>query len=279
MPERYKFVLKPKWIVSHLVVIAIAVLFISLGFWQLRRLDAKKAHNRVVKERTATSPAPIGHMLTAADGFGSAGLAKASSLEFRQVTATGSYQADQEVLVRGRSLGGAPGSWVLTPLKLSDGTALVINRGWISNDGRLTALPPKYRAPAGEVSITGLLQATQTRGSFGSTDPVTGTLPNLARADVRRLQAQVPERLVPAYAQLESQRPAPESGSSPTLLDPPVLDEGPHLSYAIQWFTFTFIGLAGYPIILRRAAREKERKAEEDAAEVEDAEEPDKVPV
>src|SRR6478736_6017934 len=152
MPERYRFALKPKWILSHVIVILIAVLFINLGFWQLRRLDEKKAHNRVVRARTAATPAPIGKLLVASDGFGSTGLAKARGLEFRQVTATGTYQADQEVIVRGRSLNGTPGSWVLTPLKLEDGTALVINRGWISNNGRLTAVPTTYRAPSGKVT-------------------------------------------------------------------------------------------------------------------------------
>src|SRR3954452_9893265 len=146
MPERYRFALKPKWILSHLFVLLLVIAFINLGFWQLRRLDEKKAHNKVVRERTAAEPAPIGDLLTGADGFGSAGLAKARGLEFRQVTATGTYAADQEVIVRGRSLDGSPGSWVLTPLRLADGTALVINRGWISNNGRLTAVPAAYRA-------------------------------------------------------------------------------------------------------------------------------------
>lgn len=261
MPERYRFILKPKWILSHLIVLALVVLMVNLGFWQLGRLHEKKAANRVIRSRTAQPLAPVGQVLSAGDGFGSAGLAKARGVEFRQVTTSGTYRADQEVIVRGRSLNGTPGSWVLTPLSLPDGTALVVNRGWIANNGRDDRVPSQYAAPPGTVTVVGLLQASETRGSYGATDPAGGRLTNLARADIGRLQQQVPERLVPAYAQLEQQQPAPSATSAPTILPAPELDEGPHFSYAIQWFAFSFIALAGYPIILRRSAREREVKA------------------
>ncbi len=258
--QSYRFASRPRWILSHLFVLGMVVLMVNLGFWQLRRLHEKQAHNRVVTTRTAEAPAPVTDVLRADDGFGSAGLAKARRVEFRQVTAAGTYRADQEVLVRGRSLNGAPGSWVLTPLQLDDGTALVVNRGWIPNDGSKQAVPASFAAPSGRIEVTGLLQTTETRGSFGATDPPTGTLTNLARADLARLQRQVPEKLIPAYAQLERQRPAPgDPQRSPTLLPAPELSEGPHLSYAIQWFTFSLMAVVAYAFILRRNARERSR--------------------
>lgn len=260
----YRFAGRPKWILSHLFVLAMVVLMVNLGFWQLRRLDERKAHNRVVSVRTAAAPMPVDRLLGAGDGFGSAGLAKARGFEFRQVTATGTYRADQEVLVRGRSLNGAAGSWVLTPLQLADGTALVVNRGWIPNDGSKEKVPSTFAAPSGPVQVTGLLQATQTKGSFGATDPPNGTLTNLARADILRLQRQVPEKLVPAYAQLERQRPSPIADRAPTLLPGPELSEGPHLSYAIQWFLFSIMAVVVYAMILRRSVRERAREAERD---------------
>ena len=89
----------------------------------------------------------------------------------------------------------------------------------------------------------------------------------MARADVARIAEQLPYPILPAYVQLQTQQPA-QAGPRPAVLPEPVLDEGPHLSYAIQWFIFTTIAIVGYPLILRRKARDKER--EDDDVETED---------
>jgi cytochrome oxidase assembly protein ShyY1 len=59
---------------------------------------------------------------------------------------------------------------------------------------------------------------------------------------------------------LHDQVPAQASGL-PRRIPPPALDEGPHFSYAVQWFTFTAIGLIGWPLLLRKAARDRQRSA------------------
>jgi cytochrome oxidase assembly protein ShyY1 len=250
---RYRFVLQPKWIISHLVVLALVVTMVSLGFWQLRRLDEKKDRNRRITSRSALPVKSIEQVLTPLDSF-----AAATKIEFRPVTMTGRFRADQELLVRSRSLESNPGSWVLTPLVMANGTGVVVNRGWIANGGRFDSVPAQYRAPAGTVTVKGLLRLTETRSSLGPKDPPTGRLPNLARADIARFQKQVPERLVPAWVQLERETPTP-SGHVPRTLPAPELTEGPHLSYAIQWFIFSTIAVVGYPLILRRRAGELAR--------------------
>jgi cytochrome oxidase assembly protein ShyY1 len=108
-----------------------------------------------------------------------------------------------------------------------------------------------------DVTVEGLIQETQTKGTFGATDPHEGRLENLARVDVGRMQAQVNYRLYPVYVQLTSSDPA-QPGPEPEVLPEPVLDEGPHLSYAVQWFIFSTIAVVGYPLILRRSARNRE---------------------
>jgi cytochrome oxidase assembly protein ShyY1 len=80
----------------------------------------------------------------------------------------------------------------------------------------------------------------------------------MARVDVARLQQQVPYALYPAYVQLTSSQPA-QPGPEPEVLPEPVLDEGPHLSYAVQWFIFSLIAIVGYPLILRRSARNRDQ--------------------
>ena len=255
---RYRFALRPKWILSHIFVLVMVVLFVIAGFWQLNRLQGKKDRNARVVAHKEMAIAPAVGLVKPDDYVG------ASDLEFRRVTATGTYLRDQEVLVRSRSRESEPGSWILTPLKLSDGTALVVNRGWIPNSGEFESVPARFRAPSGTVAVTGLVRKTETRGHFGSVDPKAGTLHNLARADVARLDQQVPEHVLPFYLQLQSQDP-PIRFTDPKTVPAPELDEGPHLSYAIQWFAFTLGTLIFYPLILRRRAGEIERE-EADAA-------------
>ncbi len=254
----YRFALRPRWILSHLFVLALVVVMVNLGFWQLRRLDERRDRNAVVSSRLSEPNVPVEEVISPADGL-SAGPAVA----FRRVSVRGTYLPGEQVLVRGRSLEGAPGSWVLAPLRRSDGSIVVVNRGWIPNSGALKAVPEELPTPAGPVTVRGFLQGTQTRGDFGAADPPTGELATLARVDLGRLARQLDGDVVPAWVQLTDQDPRP-GRSAPRLLPPPELDEGPHLSYAGQWFTFSLIAVVGYPLILRRNARER---ADEDDAD------------
>jgi surfeit locus 1 family protein len=230
------------------------------GTWQLRRLDEKRDRNEVVEARAALDLVDVAGLAEPGDFEG------VDQLEYRRVTASGRYLPDDEVLVRSRSLEGAPGSWVLTPLLLDDGTAVIVNRGWIPNPGTLEAVPARSRAPEGRVEVAGLVRLTETRGRFGSQDPAEGELTDLARADVGRIGRQVDVDVLPVYVQLLTQDPAPDLADQPKPVPAPTLDEGPHLSYAVQWFIFTTVGVVGYPLILRRRAREVEIEELDDGA-------------
>jgi cytochrome oxidase assembly protein ShyY1 len=243
----YRFLLRPRWLALHVVALLLAVTMIGLGFWQLRRLDEKRDHNRLLDERSMAAPVDV-------EGGPSPSPDEADGLTYRTGVAVGTYQPGAEVLVRSRSLGGDPGAWVLTPLRLADGRELVVNRGWIPASGA-PQLPAGAAAPAGEVTVRGLLMASQQRGSFGPRDPVEGHLTSLARADLGRLQAQVDAPLYPLYLQLQAQDPAP--ADLPVVLPPPDRDEGPHLGYAVQWFLFTVIGVTGYVLMIRKTARQE----------------------
>ena len=245
----YRFALRPKWILSHVLIVLLVVVMVNLGFWQLRRLHEKQAANRAVVANTARPEVAVGDILRPGDDF-----AAGSASAFRRVTATGVYDVTNEVVVRARSLNEHPGVWVLTPLRLPDGTALIVNRGFLPTAGTPDAVPADAEPPAGTVTVHGLVQATETHGTFGATDPADGRLFDLARADIARIAKQTGYPLFPAYLQLKASEPT-QAGSFPTPLPDPTLDEGPHLSYAIQWFLFSTIAVVGYPLILRRRAR------------------------
>lgn len=255
----YRFLLKPRWILSHLFVLFCVVLFINLGLWQLRRLDERKALNAEVAAAEAEPTAALPELLPE----GPASTAdQVDAVQYRSVAITGTYAVDQQVLVTNRSNGGAPGFWVLTPLVQADGTAVVVNRGWIpfsyTADGPWTDFDP----PTGQVQVLGMLRAPQVRSTgglvAGPKDPDQGVLRSLARVDVERLQQQVDERLLPAYVDLVQQQPQ-QPGQLPEPIPAPELDEGPHLNYAGQWFIFAGLTIIVYPLLLRRVARRRQQ--------------------
>ena len=259
--SRYRFALRPRWILSHLLVLLLVVVMINLGLWQLRRLHERRTYNASVRANESQPAQPVEDVLHAGDP-----VSVGHDLNFRRVAATGTYDTSNEIVVRARSLNETPGVWALTPLRLADGTGVVVLRGFLPSQGTLERVPTDAEPPTGEVSITGLVQETQTRGAFGPTDPADGHLTTMARADVARIAKQLPYPILPAYVQLQTQQPA-QPGSQPTVLPEPVLDEGPHLSYAIQWFIFTSIAIVGYPLILRRKARDNEKEDDDIAAD------------
>ena len=247
----YRFALRPRWILSHVLVAALVVVMVNLGFWQLRRLEEKRGFNALVDARQGSPTVPVESLASSSP----------DSVAYRSALAAGSYDTEREVMVRSRSLHEQPGVWVLTPLVLPDGRAIVVNRGWIPTQGVPDRVPADAAPEDGDVTITGIVMKTQTRGRFGPKDPPSGTLTDLARADIERLQQQVPYDLYPVYLQLDSQGP-PQSTGLPEPLGPLELDEGPHLGYAAQWFIFSAIAAGGYPLILRRRARELDRETD-----------------
>jgi len=260
--SRYRFALRPRWILSHLLILLLVITMINLGFWQLRRLHERRTYNASVRANETQPAQPVEDIMRPSDP-----VSVGHTLNFRRVAATGTYDTSNAIIVRSRSLNSTPGVWALTPLRLADGTAVIVLRGFLPSQGTLERVPADAEPPAGEVSITGLVQETQTAGLFEHPDPAEGHLDTMARADVARIAKQLPYPILPAYVQLQTQQP-PQSGPQPTVLPEPVLDDGPHLSYAIQWFIFTTIALVGYPLILRRKARDKEK--EDDEADTDD---------
>jgi surfeit locus 1 family protein len=244
----YRFALRPRWVLSHVLVGVLVVVLVLLGLWQLRRLDERQERNALISARTAEPTAPLADVVDADGSF-----AAADGLRFRRVEVSGTYEPGSDVVVRNRTFGGQPGSWLLGVLRLDDGDAVVVNRGWVPVTGEQEP-PTKALVPEGRVTVEGLVETTQERGRFGSTDPEAGTLRRIARVDVARLAVQIEGDVYPVWLQLEEERPDP--GELPVPVEPPELSEGSHFSYAMQWFTFAAIAVIGYPLVLRRVARQ-----------------------
>lgn len=256
----WRFALQPKWLVRHIAVVALVVTMLLLGLWQLRRLDDKRSFKALVETRQVQPIEDVRDIIPSDAPVGSPALER---VLYRRVTAVGEFADADTVVVENRTLNGASGAWVLTPLHVRDGAAVVVNRGFIGFDRDGNVIPPD--PPTGTVAVEGLVLPSQQRGRFGPQDPDSGRLEVLARVDVERLGSQVAYPVYSAYLQLVSSDPAQPrpSGSEAVLvpLGPPRPDEGPHLAYAIQWFIFTTIAAVGYLVLLRRVASEQAMRA------------------
>ncbi len=238
-----------------LVFLAVIVM-ILLGLWQLRRLDERQTENDRVLSRSE-QPVQSFTELVAGSVVGDT-----EELDWRVAETSGTYVADGQVLVVNRSLDGASGAWVLTPLRTDEGVNVVVNRGWVpfafqSADDRSLIDPP-----GGDVVVTGLVQSTQERGRIGAGNP--DDLDLLARVDLEAYSDRLGLDVAPAYLQLEQQSPPPPEFPKP--LPRPELGNGPHLSYAVQWFIFATIAAVGYPLVLRKIGRTQSRRTDADAA-------------
>lgn len=242
----YRFLLRPAWILSHVLVLLLVVVLLNLGLWQLRRLDERRDANALIEERALTeSVVPLSEVpVEAADP-----VTVGDEVVWQRVQASGRYQIDDQVLLRSRSLDGQPGFWVLTPLELDGGGVLVVNRGWIPFEVETDGSDVEFATPTSAVEVVGFLQE-----SVEGAKPAGGRTTTIAHVDLEWFDEQVDGDVHPVYLQLQEQQPPPVD-DLPVILPEPDLSEGPHLGYALQWFTFTAIAVVGYPIVLYRVAQ------------------------
>ena len=222
----------------------IAATCIALGIWQIARLHQKQQFNVAVRAGLSAAPEPFGALI--------AGGGDLDALRYRRADATGRYDVDREIVLYGRSQEGRAGNHVLTPLLLDDGTAIVVDRGWVPVD---VSEPGDARAapPTGSVQVDGVLFSSETVPT-GAVDTGSPAVTTLAKVDLERIQAQLPYEIAPVYLLLQTQ--SPSQGTLPIPAALPPLSEGPHLGYAIQWFTFAAIAMIGFVILAVREGAE-----------------------
>ena len=221
-------------IVVVVAAATVAATCIGLGIWQLRRLDERRSLNDRIHARQAVNPVVIEGASTAS-----------AVVPYRRADARGTYDVDREVLVYGRSLDGEAGHHVVTPLVLADGGAILVVRGWVPF-AMQTAPVRGAEPPATDVRVSGSLAPDEGDGTtVPDADRIVPTL------DVMGIASTLPYEVFPLPLRLTAQVPR-QPGSLPTPVPPPELSEGPHLSYALQWFSFAAVSLAGAAILLRR---------------------------
>jgi len=202
--------------------------FVRLGFWQLDRLRQRRAANVAT---TAARQAPPVTLTADAD------IGEPEALAERRATARGRYDHTRDVIVRGEVLQGSPGVLVVTPLLLGPrGPAVLVERGFLPAPDAVTVSLEGLQEP-GDVTVRGIARPVPTGGG----EPIERDgRTTWRRLDLPALRARLPYELLPVYVQ---QSPDTSLPGFPRRVAPAPIDEGPHLSYAIQWFLFA--GMAG----------------------------------
>lgn len=234
-----------KWILTTLLVILGSAVCARLGIWQLDRLEQRRAFNEHYLATTALPPLELD----------SAPQTDLTTMEYRAVTVTGTFDFENQVALRNRYHGSEYGYHLLTPLILSDGTAILVERGWIPAQGNATPADwRKYDQP-GQQAISGILRLGQSNPSLGGAPD-----PELAEGQTRldfwnivnleRISLQSPHPLLPVFIQ---PNPGNALNAPPYPYQPKIeITEGSHFGYALQWFTFASILFFGYPFYLRK---------------------------
>jgi surfeit locus 1 family protein len=222
-------VFRPRWLPTLVFGLAIAS-FVALGLWQLDRA-AEKARQAAELRTQAQLPAlALGQDLVAAE-----------PLRYRDLSATGVYEADGQILLEARHHGGKTGFQVVTPLRIDGGDTLVlVNRGWIPGDVR--GGPTVAPVPAGMVSVTGPahIPAPPALALHSGPDAATAWGGRWPYLTIDLYRATVSHPVQPVVILLD---PSNEGGfvrEWPREMP----KEGMHLGYAVQWFAFALIGLA-----------------------------------
>jgi len=232
-----------KWLITTLLVLLGTALCVRLGIWQLDRLEARRAFNAQVQAMRALPPLNLDQ--DESDTI--------QDMEWRAVQVKGHYDFENQIAIRNQYNGGQYGYHLLTPL-LFDGTAVLVDRGWIPADGN--SAPDDWRKydEVGEVNLSGQIRLGQGKpviGGMADALPENGTrLEIWNNADVKRIAGQLPYPILPVYLQLDSDA---QDTEPPIPFQPEVeLTEGSHFGYALQWFTFATILFVGYPFFLRK---------------------------
>ncbi|MEN8259838.1 MAG: SURF1 family protein [Pseudomonadota bacterium] len=218
--ESYRFV--PS-LIPTLAFLVLMPLLVSLGIWQLNRADEKRALIDLQRERTNDESI----RLTGAEE-------NLEALRYRSVTATGVYDGKHQFLVDNQISRGQAGYYVMTPLKLQEHVAVLVNRGWLPAGLNRSKLPD-IAISRSEVSISGKVNSFPSVGIRlrGAEIPTVGWPAVVQVVDAAHLSGVLGYKILPFQIYLDASQP---QGYFREWKLRKFLNPERHTGYAVQWF-------------------------------------------
>lgn len=214
------------WIVTLGAVIGMAVTA-GLGFWQLDRAQQKKSW--VASQASQAKAAELANpdwpaLVTSQDA--------ADIAVHRRIRLTGSWMADHVVFLDNRQMNAKPGFYVVTPLLLASGQAVLVQRGWVQRNFMQRQDVPAVVTPAGDVTVYGRLAPPPSQLYSMGQAQRSQIRQNLDWLDFSK-EIGVPIGLL-SLVQLDE----PQTASDGLLRQWPQVDAKlhTHYGYAVQWF-------------------------------------------
>lgn len=254
-----------RWLALLALVILVVVAFVNLGEWQLARLDQRRASNTTVTAHENAPVQPYAQVMnrTIVDAD-----------EWQRVTVTGTYLPQDQLVVRYRSnLATKETGWeTVVPLQASDGRVVLIDRGFKPRTPGTDFPASEAAPPTGTVTITGYVRRNE---QSNDPNPLTPAAGSVRLINSTALAKAFGTPLVDGYIGALTTTPTDPGGFTP--MAPPPLDEGPHWSYAMQWFSFSLIAIVGLFVFIRndiRDAKKAEARKASAAAAIQPSAEP-----
>ena len=212
-------------LVTLLATLAGVAIAARLGFWQLDRADQKIALQTSLESR-AREPVLDGSSLARSP-------AAAEAQHHRRVSLRGRWLADRTVFLDNRQMDGKVGFFVVTPLALVPGSAVVlVQRGWTARHFTSRTELPALTTPDGIVAVDGIVAPAPSRlfeFAAAESGPIRQNLDIASFARVTGLD------LLPLSVLQQDAAGSPADG----LLrrwPAPTADVQKHYGYAFQWF-------------------------------------------
>jgi cytochrome oxidase assembly protein ShyY1 len=244
-----------RWGAYLALVLVFAVACALLSWWQWARRAETIAEGKLVTQNFEAAPVALDSLVPSLGAW-------RDGEEWRPVQLHGQYLRDQQLLVRNRVYNGNPGFEVLVPFRSDDGSVFVIDRGWLPIGTHQDAPDSVPAAPSGDVTVVARLQ--QSEPVLPGRSAPSGQIPEVNLATVAKLAGTSGTTYTGAYGLLATESPAP--ATRPAAVQEPIPDEGPHLSYAIQWIAFALLAFFGLFWAFRREKRINALPVEERAA-------------
>jgi cytochrome oxidase assembly protein ShyY1 len=226
--------------------------FQALSNWQWHRLQDRQVVNAAIQAQINKEPILITDLVTSEIGKKTV----PDDSQWRTVGMSGTWLQDNQVLVRKKSLESDLGLWVVTPLQLTDGTIVMINRGWTAAANSAVDSPVVADVPTGTIEVLGRLRVVEERSKSAPTDLPAGQVDRIVPTEIVNSS----ETLSNAYVEMTASEPESRTSEIRTLPAPEVT-EGAHRSYAIQWIFFEIMTVIGWIILVRNEVKEQRKAA------------------